>query len=120
MDNIFAGPGLTGALVEAGDPFELSGGDPSAVGSGLVFVAGDLVVGMLKPLVISNVTRIGDHLHFTFDADPSRKYAVEFSDFQTSSAWSVLTNIPSQTLPVTHQVNDPVSPPQRFYRVRGL
>jgi hypothetical protein len=53
-----------------------------------------------------------------FQAVPGRSYNVEFSDDLRLGLWRTLATFPSMSVLSTAQVNDPISGPSRFYRLR--
>jgi hypothetical protein len=53
-----------------------------------------------------------------FQTVPGRSYTVEFSDDLRLGSWRTLATLPSTSVLSTAQVNDPISGPSRFYRLR--
>src|SRR5437870_754338 len=68
--------------------------------------------------IISQVARVGNTIHFSFNADSNRTYAVEKRGSVSAGTWATLTNIPAQPSAATINVADALSPTNAFYRVR--
>jgi hypothetical protein len=67
---------------------------------------------------ISNMAAANNEIHFTFNADANRTYAVEFRSAVDTGNWLTLTNIPAQPNPATIPVSDTLANGTRFYRIR--
>lgn len=67
---------------------------------------------------ISNVSQGNNQIHFSFNAEANRTYAVEFRSAVDIGNWLTLSNIPAQPNPTTIPVSDAVTNGVRFYRIR--
>jgi hypothetical protein len=70
------------------------------------------------PPTIFGMSLVGNQVHFSFNAESNRTYAVEFRNSLLDGDWSVLTNIPAQLVDATINITNAISSPQRFYRTR--
>ena len=64
-------------------------------------------------------TRAGDQLQFQFAAEAGQAYTVEFAPALPATTWQVLTNFAAADALQTNTVQDNLTEPQRFYRVRS-
>lgn len=71
------------------------------------------------PPVLAEVSATGNTFKFTFSAQAGNSYAVEFRDAVPPGPWSALTTIEAKTSSFTATVSDPITSPQRFYRVNA-
>lgn len=64
-------------------------------------------------------TRAGDQFQFQFAAEAGQAYTVEFAPALPAATWLVLTNFAAADASQTNTVQDGLTEPQRFYRVRS-
>ncbi len=78
----------------------------------------EYTVGQTQPLLISQMSLLGDTVTFQFNVEPQRPYAVEFNNAIDTTNWLTLTNIAAQLAPTNITVSDSVTASHRCYRVK--
>jgi hypothetical protein len=71
-----------------------------------------------QPPTLSQPQLVGNQLRFTFSAEANRGYTVEVSEPLTQPSWTVLRSIASSPTATTVEVQDAITLPHRYYRVR--
>lgn len=61
----------------------------------------------------------GGQFHFQFVAEAGQAYTVEFTPALPAATWQVLTNFTAADALKTNTIQDELTEPQRFYRVRS-
>jgi hypothetical protein len=89
-----------------------------AGGAAMFRIDTNQVAAAATPPTISQIALVGEQIHFSFNAESNRTYAVEFRALTNGSSWAVLTNIPSQQTPNAIQITDSVGVESTIYRVR--
>lgn len=67
---------------------------------------------------IYGLYRVANTLRFRFEAEPTFRYTVEFTDSVASGAWTGLTNVTAKIQGFTTVVSDITTNAQRYYRIR--
>lgn len=67
---------------------------------------------------ISNISLVNNQIHFTFNAEANRTYAVEFRSAVDTGNWLTLSNVQAQPNATTIPVSDGTTNGLRFYRIR--
>lgn len=76
-----------------------------------------LDIEFIVPPYVAASGRANDLFHLSFTTWPGQSYAVEFRDSFATGTWQTLTNLEPATNATPVSITDPVSGPQRFYRV---
>jgi glucose/arabinose dehydrogenase len=112
---------------------ELNSGTPKPIGSISSFgedAAGELyicdysggeiykIVSAVSALAISQAAIVGEEIRFSFEAEAGQTYTVESRDSLFDGNWQTVSTFPAPATATTLQVANPITPGQRFYRVR--
>jgi hypothetical protein len=76
------------------------------------------IVSAVSALVISQATVVGEEIRFSFEAEAGQTYTVESRDSLFDGSWQTVSTFPAGATATTLQVANPITPGQRFYRVR--
>jgi hypothetical protein len=79
--------------------------------------APQLAIEYVIPPRIDRVQRNGNHFNLFFTAHPGQSYVIQFRNSFLSGTWQTLATVPPQSDVTPVMVVDPISEPQRFYRL---